>query len=57
VAVEIISFVNAGLGRSSCMVDLGDGAAPVVDPARLPTARLAQNAARATAGHDPAIGP
>lgn len=39
--VDIMSFVNEGLGHSSYMVDLGDGTALVVDPARIPTAQLA----------------
>jgi hydroxyacylglutathione hydrolase len=37
--VDIVSFVNEGLGHSSHLVDLGDGTAMVVDPARLPTAQ------------------
>jgi hydroxyacylglutathione hydrolase len=37
--VDIVSFVNEGLGHSSHLVDLGDGTALVVDPARLPTAQ------------------
>lgn len=40
--VEIVSFVNEGLGHSSYLVDLGDGTALVIDPARLPTAQIAQ---------------
>lgn len=39
--VEIMGFVNEGLGHSSYMVDLGDGTALVVDPARIPTAQVA----------------
>lgn len=45
-AVEITSFVNEGLGHSSYMVDLGDGTALVVDPARIPTAQLHHAAER-----------
>ncbi len=37
--VEIVSFVNEGLGHSSHVVDLGDGQALVIDPARFPTAQ------------------
>lgn len=36
---RIMSFVNEGLGHSSYLVDLGDGTALVVDPARIPTAQ------------------
>lgn len=42
---QITSFVNEGLGHSSYLVDLGDGTALVVDPARLPTAQVAHSAA------------
>ncbi len=38
-AVDITSFVNEGLGHSSYVVDLGDGTALVIDPARLPIAQ------------------
>jgi hydroxyacylglutathione hydrolase len=41
---DIASFVNEGLGHSSYMVDLGDGTALVIDPARIPTAQLAHAA-------------
>ena len=37
--VEIVSFLNEGLGHSSHVVDLGDGQALVIDPARFPTAQ------------------
>ena len=37
--LPIVSFVNEGLGHSSHLVDLGDGTALVIDPARLPTAQ------------------
>jgi glyoxylase-like metal-dependent hydrolase (beta-lactamase superfamily II)/rhodanese-related sulfurtransferase len=39
-AVRITAFVDEGLGHSSYLVDLGDGAALVVDPPRLPTTQL-----------------
>jgi glyoxylase-like metal-dependent hydrolase (beta-lactamase superfamily II)/rhodanese-related sulfurtransferase len=39
VRARITSFVNEGLGHSSHFVDLGDGTALVVDPARIPTAQ------------------
>lgn len=35
----VTSFINEGLGHSSHLVDLGDGNALVIDPARLPTAQ------------------
>jgi hydroxyacylglutathione hydrolase len=41
---DIASFVNEGLGHSSYVVDLGDGTALVIDPARIPTAQLAHAA-------------
>lgn len=41
---HIASFVNEGLGHSSYVVDLGDGTALVIDPARIPTAQLAHAA-------------
>ena len=44
--VDIASFVNEGLGHSSYLVDLGDGSALVVDPARIPSAQLAHAAER-----------
>jgi hydroxyacylglutathione hydrolase len=37
--VDIVSFVNEGLGHSSHLVDLGDGTALVIDPARIPSAQ------------------
>src|SRR5437879_13255823 len=37
-----VSFVDEGLGNSSYLVDLGDGRALVVDPARHPAAYLAE---------------
>jgi len=42
----IASFVNEGLGHSSYLVDLGDGTALVVDPARMPTAQVEYAAER-----------
>lgn len=39
---RITSFVNEGLGHTSFLVDLGDGTALVVDPARLPDAQRAE---------------
>lgn len=41
-APTIVEFVDEGLGHSSYLVDLGDGTALVVDPARLPAAQLAE---------------
>jgi glyoxylase-like metal-dependent hydrolase (beta-lactamase superfamily II)/rhodanese-related sulfurtransferase len=37
--LSIVSFVNEGLGHSSHLIDLGDGTALVIDPARMPTAQ------------------
>lgn len=45
-ASQIASFVNEGLGHSSYLVDLGDGTALVIDPARIPTAQVASAAER-----------
>jgi glyoxylase-like metal-dependent hydrolase (beta-lactamase superfamily II) len=42
---RIVSFVNEGLGHSSHLIDLGDGTALVIDPARLPAAQRAHAAA------------
>lgn len=44
-AVKIASFVNEGLGHSSYLVDLDDGTALVIDPARIPTAQAEYAAA------------
>jgi hydroxyacylglutathione hydrolase len=44
--VDISSFVNEGLGHSSSLVDLGDGTALVIDPARIPTAQVSFAAER-----------
>ncbi len=45
-ASQIASFVNEGLGHSSYLVDLGDGTALVIDPARIPTAQVSHAAER-----------
>lgn len=39
--IEIVSWVDEGLGNSSYLVDIGDGRALVVDPNRDPTSYLA----------------
>jgi glyoxylase-like metal-dependent hydrolase (beta-lactamase superfamily II)/rhodanese-related sulfurtransferase len=39
VTIGIVTFTNEGLGHSSHLIDLGDGSALVVDPARLPSAQ------------------
>ena len=39
--IDIVAFVDEGLGHSSYLVDLGDGRALVVDPPRLPEDHLA----------------
>lgn len=44
--LEIISVVDEGLGHSSHVVDLGDGSALVVDPARFPDEQRRLAAAR-----------
>lgn len=44
--MEIVDVVDEGLGHSSYLVDLGGGQALVVDPPRIPTAHLANAAAR-----------
>jgi hydroxyacylglutathione hydrolase len=46
VPVEIVSFVDEGLGHSSYLVDLGTRRALVVDPPRLPLRLLLEAAAR-----------
>lgn len=38
--IEVIDFVDEGLGHSSYLVDLGDGSALVVDPPRFPDAHI-----------------
>lgn len=45
-AVEVLSFVNEGLGHSSSMADLGDGTAVVIDLAERGTTFLAPAASR-----------
>ncbi|HEX4778601.1 MAG TPA: MBL fold metallo-hydrolase [Acidimicrobiia bacterium] len=44
--MEIVDFVDEGLGHSSYLVALGDGRWLVVDPARFPSAQEAAAAAR-----------
>ncbi len=44
-AVPVTSFVDSWLGHSSHLIDLGDGTALVIDPARMPTDQI--EAARA----------
>ena len=39
--IAVTAFVDPGLGHSSYLVDLGDGRALVVDPARIPDAQVA----------------
>ncbi len=40
--IDIVAFVDEGLGHSSYLVDFGDGRALVVDPPRLPDQLLAE---------------
>ncbi len=44
--MEIVDFVDEGLGHSSYLVDLGDGRALVVDPPRIPTPHVSAAAQR-----------
>jgi glyoxylase-like metal-dependent hydrolase (beta-lactamase superfamily II)/rhodanese-related sulfurtransferase len=44
--MDVVSVVDEGLGHASYVVDLGDGTALVVDPARLPVRQRAVAAAR-----------
>ena len=44
--IEIVAFVDEGLGHSSYLVDLGDDRALVVDPPRLPDDLLAEARSR-----------
>ncbi len=44
--IDIVAFVDEGLGHSSYLVDLGDGRALVIDPPRLPEAHLAEARSR-----------
>ena len=39
--MQVLSFTDEGLGHTSFLVDLGDGSALVVDPARLPDREVA----------------
>lgn len=39
--VQVHTFVDAGLGHASYLVDLGDGSSAIVDPPRFPEAHLA----------------
>jgi hydroxyacylglutathione hydrolase len=41
-AARIASFLDEGLGHTSYLVDLGDGTALVIDPARLPDQQVAE---------------
>lgn len=43
---NIASFLDDGLGHTSYLVDLGDGTALVIDPARLPDQQIAEAARR-----------
>src|SRR5688500_2819789 len=40
--IEVVALVDAGLGNSSYLVDLGEGRAMVVDPSRDPRPYLAE---------------
>ncbi len=44
--MQVVTFVDEGLGHSSFLVDLGDGRALVVDPPRIPDRHLAEAAGR-----------
>jgi glyoxylase-like metal-dependent hydrolase (beta-lactamase superfamily II) len=44
--VDVVSFVDEGLGHSSYLVDLGDGSALVIDPGRFPIAQREEAARR-----------
>jgi glyoxylase-like metal-dependent hydrolase (beta-lactamase superfamily II)/rhodanese-related sulfurtransferase len=44
--IEVLAFVDEGLGHSSYLVDLGDGRALVVDPPRLPVDHVTAAEAR-----------
>jgi glyoxylase-like metal-dependent hydrolase (beta-lactamase superfamily II)/rhodanese-related sulfurtransferase len=46
VALEVVSFVDEGLGHSSHLVVLGEASALVVDPRRIPELELAEAASR-----------
>ena len=49
---SVRTFVDEGLGHSSYVIDLGDGAAAIIDPPRFPTinSRTPQHAASRRAG-------
>jgi glyoxylase-like metal-dependent hydrolase (beta-lactamase superfamily II)/rhodanese-related sulfurtransferase len=47
-ALDVVSFVDGGLGHSSYLVDLGDGRSLVIDPGRFPTGQLAAATQRGT---------
>ncbi|HTL83894.1 MAG TPA: MBL fold metallo-hydrolase [Acidimicrobiia bacterium] len=44
--VDVVAFLDEGLGHSSYVVDLGDGRALAVDPPRFPEAHIAEADAR-----------
>ncbi len=44
--IDIVPFVDEGLGHSSYLVDLGDGHALIVDPPRLPDRHIAETRTR-----------
>lgn len=46
VMLDVVSFVDEGLGHSSHLVDLGGGSALAVDPSRIPELELAEAATR-----------
>jgi glyoxylase-like metal-dependent hydrolase (beta-lactamase superfamily II)/rhodanese-related sulfurtransferase len=45
-SIEVVGFVDDGIGHSSYLVDLGDGSALAIDPRRLPELEQAEAAAR-----------
>src|SRR6266550_4514386 len=47
--IDIVAFVDEGLGHSSYLVDLGDGRALIVDPPRLPDRHIAEARTRGVA--------
>jgi glyoxylase-like metal-dependent hydrolase (beta-lactamase superfamily II)/rhodanese-related sulfurtransferase len=44
--IDVVAFLDEGLGHSSYVVDLGDGRALIVDPPRIPEAHIAEAEAR-----------
>ena len=46
VSIDVVGFVDEGIGHSSYLVDLGDGTALTIDPRRLPELEQAEAAAR-----------